>query len=269
MKVLVNSVDMLSVTSPPLHPPSSCPSRSPLAPSHSSQSIHPQPSVSSEQSSQICGSGFIPSHHTSPALAQRGSLTSESVSSRSDLTWNPIVPEPEISFTPDMKAEVDFFSPSNARDIDTNGLWNLVEERKLEDKLLRAEFGWESQSAFTDSQTSQQQRCQSRDALLSLPELEENENTRSRDSKTSEKMNLLEGTMTTPKIVTSLVVARAETRTELHGETLLSKRAYEGDIAIEEEEQTRLAQLPCGALKQQWDTADEDEDEDEDGIPWF
>ena len=44
-------------------------------------------------------------------------------------------------------------------------LWTLVEEQKREDRLLCAEFGWGSQSGFSASQVSLQQRCQSRDAV--------------------------------------------------------------------------------------------------------
>jgi hypothetical protein len=50
-------------------------------------------------------------------------------------------------------------------------VWNLVEERKKEDQLLRAQFGWasRSQSGLGSSQPSQhQQRSQSRDTLSGL-----------------------------------------------------------------------------------------------------
>jgi hypothetical protein len=50
-------------------------------------------------------------------------------------------------------------------------VWNLVEERKKEDQLLRAQFGWasRSQSGISSSQPSQHpQRSQSRDALSGL-----------------------------------------------------------------------------------------------------
>jgi hypothetical protein len=44
-------------------------------------------------------------------------------------------------------------------------VWALVEERKHEDRLLRMECGWGSQSGISASQVSIRQRCQSVEAV--------------------------------------------------------------------------------------------------------
>ena len=162
MKPVFSPVTELSRKLPTTPVPSSQLPLSPSATSHSSRSLRPEPSVSSVQSSEPRGSGFVPSRHTSPALAQRGSSISDSVSI-SNLTWNPISVEPGIPFVPDKNDEIDFFRSPNANDVDMKNVWNLVEERKLEDKLLCAEFGWGSESLAEDSQMSLQQRGHSRD----------------------------------------------------------------------------------------------------------
>jgi hypothetical protein len=144
--------------------------QSPAVTSHSSTSLYPQPTVPSIHSSQH-GSGFAPSsHRQSPAIANRGSSPSKSVSSST--SWNPFIkqytPAPsDLDFIPESNAEVDFFSKAKLVDKDPpdiKNLWTLVEEQKREDQRLRTEFGWESQSGVSASQVSLQQQCRSQDA---------------------------------------------------------------------------------------------------------
>jgi hypothetical protein len=154
-------------------PPPPPPSRAPISPtitSHSSTSLKPQPTVSSIYSSRH-GSGFIPSHHTSPALAQRESTPSKSISSST--SWNPFAvpntPVSDIKFVPETNFEIEFFpriKPADKDTLDMKSVWTMIEERKQEEQHLCAEFGWGSQSGISASQTSlQPQRCQNRDGL--------------------------------------------------------------------------------------------------------
>src|SRR5262245_50496844 len=84
-------------------PAQTAPSRE--VPSDSSGSIYPEPSLSSLHSSQTRGSGFIPSHQTSPALAECGSVTSDSCSPGNPL-WDPITQALEKPFVPDHYTDV-------------------------------------------------------------------------------------------------------------------------------------------------------------------
>jgi hypothetical protein len=157
------------LTATPTPPPPSIP-RSPAVTSRSSTSLHPQPTLPSIRSSRH-GSGLIPSHHTSPAFANRGSSPSKSVSSTT--SWNPLItqytPASDLEFIPETNVESEFFPRRTSLDkdnSDTKSLWTLVEEQKREDQLLRAELGWGSESGVSASQFSQQQqRCQSRDVV--------------------------------------------------------------------------------------------------------
>jgi hypothetical protein len=161
------------LTATPTPPPPSIP-RSPAVTSHSSTSLYPQPTLPSIHSSRH-GSGFIPSHHTSPAFANRGSSPSKSVSSTT--SWNPFITQytpaaSDLEFIPETNVEAEFFPRRASLDKDNSdmkSLWTLVEEQKREDQLLRAELGWGSQSGVSASQFSQQQqqqqRCQSREVV--------------------------------------------------------------------------------------------------------
>lgn len=142
--------ELTTVTPPPSHIIAS-PAQTSRT-SHSSTSLHPEPTLPSIYSSQH-GSGFVPSHHTSPVIAHRGTS-----STSSSATWNTFTPQPEINFIPDQTHEVEFFAKTMDKDLlDMKSVWNLVEERKREDQLLRAEFGWASQSGIDESQMSQLQ----------------------------------------------------------------------------------------------------------------
>ena len=156
------------LTMSPTPPVSQIP-QSPAVTSHSSTSLRPQPTIPSIHSSQH-GSGFAPSnHHPSPAIANRGSSPSKSVSSST--SWNPFIKQhtpalSDLDFIPESNVEVDFFPRTKLVDKDPSikNLWTLVEEQKQQDQLLRTEFGWGSQSGVTASQVSLQQQCRRQDA---------------------------------------------------------------------------------------------------------
>jgi len=77
-------------------------------------------------------------------------------------------PASDLKFIPESKGEGDFFPRAKSVDKDPSDMknvWALVEERKHEDRLLRTECGWGSQSGISASQVSVQQRCQSVDAV--------------------------------------------------------------------------------------------------------
>lgn len=152
------------------------PAKVPLSPtmtSHSSTSLQPQPTVSSIYSSRH-GSGFIPSHHTAPTLAQRKSTPSKSNSPSTG--WNPFAspntPISNIKFVPETNFEMEFSPRVKSMDKDKSDMksvWTMVEEQKQEEQHLRTELGWGSQSGISASQVSlQQQRHQSQDGLSSF-----------------------------------------------------------------------------------------------------
>lgn len=181
-KRLSNGPFMKPLLRPPselqsIGPPSTrAPSQLPLSPSltsHSSTSLHPAPSIPCIQSSQQ-GLSFLPSRHTTPFSAQNTSISSRS--SSSSAVYNNFAPwqstasqdEPaaEINlFVPDpTETEVNFFPRTSSMDVGT--VWNLVERKKQEDRALRIELGWGSQSGITGSQQSQH-LSQSREASSS------------------------------------------------------------------------------------------------------
>lgn len=139
--------------------------------SHSSTSLHPQPTAPSIQSSQR-GVPFIPSRHPTPFSAQNGSISSSSSSSgmtfnRSAFRQNSIPQESPVHemdfFIPDpTDKEFNFFPRTTSMDVGT--IWSLIEKRKQEDRELCYELGWGSQSGITGSQKSQR-LSQCRDAL--------------------------------------------------------------------------------------------------------
>lgn len=167
MKPLLQQPTELTTVTPPLSYIPESPSKT----SHSSTSVRPEPTLPSIYSSQH-GAGFIPSHHTSPVIAHRGSSTLSSA------TWNTFTDgkTSEIQFIPEQTPEIDFFQKTSDRDpLDMKSVWNLVEERKREDQLLRAEFGWASQSVSQMSRQQSQQPSQSQQQMHSQLELDEHE----------------------------------------------------------------------------------------------
>jgi hypothetical protein len=219
-------------------PPSPAPP-SPSTTSHSSRSIRAEPSVPSVHSSQTRGSGFIPSYHTSPALAQFGTSISESVPTMSNLAWNLLQLEPEISFIPDTKKDVDSSPTSGEESGEMGNVWNLVERRKIEDKCLRAEFGWGSQSVASECQMNRPLQCQNRDALLTSIECP----------------CLSQG-------------AKPEIEPSAH-EVMVNPRARSGDnVTSHPQEFQSITTSPSKPLTGQNRIDDDDDDEDE-GLSWF
>jgi hypothetical protein len=75
-----------------------------------------------------------------------------------------------LEFIPETREDEVGFFPQQVEEsetVDMKRIWNLIEERKREDSLLRREFGWGSQSGVSASQMSMQPSlpvfCQSRD----------------------------------------------------------------------------------------------------------
>lgn len=221
--------------------------------------------MSSLQSSQTRGSGFIPSHHSSPALAQHGSSVSESISSNSELTWNPTRADSEMPFVPDVNTGVEFFQSTTTNDIGIENVWNLVEERKMEDRSLRTEFGWESQSGMTESQFSQQQRCQSRDAFSATFNHNLNERNTSYFSEGTQHMNFLEDCLESTAADNLLASSRMGAKEAL----------YKGHSSFEIESSSRLDfvqeqnERPNSSEQTQREQPEVDPEEENDGIPWF
>jgi hypothetical protein len=153
--------ELTTLTPPPSHHPAS-----PAQTSNSSTSLRPEPTIPSMYSSQH-GSGFVPSQYSSPLIAHRGSSTS------SNATWNSFTPHSERNFIPNQTEQIDFYANPEKDHLDMKTVWNLVEERKLEDQLLCAEFGWEAQSASQMSQ-QQSQRLPYEQTETSIYELQEN-----------------------------------------------------------------------------------------------
>lgn len=154
------------IPSPPLTQAPQSPS---IITSRSSSSLRPQPTIPSLESSHH-GSGFVPSRHSSPALAQQGSSPSKSSSTSS--SWSLFArqhtPASDLKFIPESKVEGDFFPRAKSVDKDPSDMrnvWAMVEERKHEDRLLRMECGWGSQSGLSATQVSVQRRRQSVDNI--------------------------------------------------------------------------------------------------------
>lgn len=166
MRPLFRESSELTPASPP---PTQAPQSPSIITSRSSSSLRPQPTIPSLESSHH-GSGFVPSRHSSPAIAQQGSSPSKSSSMSS--SWNLFVrqhtPASDLKFIPESNLEGEFFSRAKSIDKDPSDMrnvWAMVEERKHEDRLLRMECGWGSQSGMSATQVSVQQRFQSVDNI--------------------------------------------------------------------------------------------------------
>ena len=221
--------------------------------------------MSSLQSSQTRGSGFIPSHRGSPALAQHGSSVSESISSNSELTWNPKrAADSEIPFS-DVNTGLEFFQSTSTNDIDIETVWNLVEERKMEDRSLRAEFGWESQTGMTESQFSQQRRCQSRDAFSATFNHNLNEQNESCLSEGIQRGNFLDNALDSTAADSLLASSGMEAKEALDkGQSSLKINSSSGLDFVQEQNER-----PKSSEQTQREQPEVDPEEEADGIPWF
>jgi hypothetical protein len=141
-----------------------------------------------------------------------------------------------LEFIPETgEDEVGFF-PEKVEDgetVDMRRIWNLIEERKRDDSLLRREFGWGSQSGVSASQMSiQPSQPVFRPSPDGVGGIEEEE------------------------------VVESEARQEdlaLAADVVDTNGIEEGEKTVSEHE----------GIKESVNIAEQDEEEDEVGLPWF
>jgi hypothetical protein len=275
--------------------------RSPTVASKSSTSLRAEPTLPSIHSSDH-GPGFIPSQQSSPLLAEKGSPTSKSTTSKA--SWNPFLgatqtATPDVPFIPDSNQDVEFFTRSRSRDtdLDRRNEWKLFEERKKEDQGLLAELGWRScsTSGISGSQSSQQDPAsQSRDLIsnvhgqhgqLDLEHWPMNGSRQPRFS-TSEQARISTPLQMNKDVLNMQDVGPLSRSTETNGDRQsLEMKGPAVDEAGRDESNTFLMEDQVGQLSvvvhevehcladqsvkaTKKDIEDEDDDDDE-GMPWF
>jgi len=178
-------------------------------------------------------------------------------------------------------------------------VWALVEERKHEDRLLRMECGWGSQSALSASQVSAQQRCQSVDAVPHVHDsqdeiIEELSQVWNAKAEASQEVNQDQQELTLqdsqrghwdwrsrspePQIqIPNLAVSLPSHRTPLSPLSLprnvtagveISPEEETSDTTSKNEEAENIIQERQILNKSILDVVEENDEEDE-GIPWF